>query len=188
MRSCRPQPPSSSRQDREPARLLSDERQSCDMELRLDSTDTMEFPQEHMRLRMSPSRLLFGSTVFLASFLLFLVEPIAAKQLLPVFGGSAAVWITCLVFFQTALLVAYLYAHWLAQHRSRSHRMAHWIMPFCSSVLAAASAIAWSIHTINLASTRPIASIFLALEPLHRTSLPHARRNQPAVAGLACAD
>ena len=54
-----------------------------------------------------------AATVFLAAFLLFLVEPIAAKQLLPVLGGSAAVWITCLVFFQTALLIGYLYAHWL---------------------------------------------------------------------------
>ena len=105
---------------------------------------------------MSASRLLFGSTVFLASFLLFLVEPIAAKQLLPVFGGSAAVWITCLVFFQTALLVAYLYAHWLAQ-RSR------WMLHFALLMLATASAIAWSIQTINLGSTHPIVSIFWAL-------------------------
>ncbi len=52
-----------------------------------------------MRLRW-----LFGSAVFLGAFLLFLVEPIAAKQLVPMLGGSAAVWITCLVFFQTALL------------------------------------------------------------------------------------
>ncbi len=57
---------------------------------------------------MSQSRSLFGLTIFLSSFLLFLVEPIAAKELLPIFGGSAAVWITCLVFFQTALLCAYL--------------------------------------------------------------------------------
>ena len=57
---------------------------------------------------MSDSRWLFGSAVFLGAFLLFLVEPIAAKQLVPVLGGSAAVWITCLVFFQTALLCAYL--------------------------------------------------------------------------------
>ena len=64
---------------------------------------------------MTRLRVLFGGAVFLASFLLFLVEPIAAKQLLPAFGGSAAVWITCLVFFQTALLAAYLYAHWLAR-------------------------------------------------------------------------
>ena len=53
---------------------------------------------------MTRLRLLFGSAIFLGSFLLFLVEPIAAKELLPMLGGSAAVWITCLVFFQTALL------------------------------------------------------------------------------------
>ncbi len=63
---------------------------------------------------MTRLRFLFASVVFLASFLLFLVEPIAARQLLPVLGGSAAVWITCLVFFQIALLLGYLYAHWLA--------------------------------------------------------------------------
>ncbi|HVT99613.1 MAG TPA: hypothetical protein VHE33_19090, partial [Acidobacteriaceae bacterium] len=39
----------------------------------------------------------------------------AAKQLLPALGGSSAVWITCLVFFQTALLLGYLYAHWLGK-------------------------------------------------------------------------
>src|ERR1700722_3788201 len=64
---------------------------------------------------MTRTRIFFGAAVFLASFLLFLVEPIVARQLLPLLGGSAAVWITCLVFFQTALLCAYLYAHWLTQ-------------------------------------------------------------------------
>jgi hypothetical protein len=67
---------------------------------------------------MSSLRYLFASVVFLASFLLFLVEPIAARQLLPILGGSAAVWITCLVFFQVALLLGYLYAHWLAHRPS----------------------------------------------------------------------
>ena len=67
-----------------------------------------------LRFSLIRSGWLFGSTVFLAAFLLFLVEPIAARQLLPIFGGSAAVWITCLVFFQAALLCAYLYAHWLS--------------------------------------------------------------------------
>jgi hypothetical protein len=103
-------------------------------------------------------RILFGGAVFLASFLLFLVEPIAAKQLLPIFGGSAAVWITCLVFFQTALLVAYLYAHWLA-HRS------HWILHLVLLLLAAASAVVWSMHAFDLsrAAQNPVSSIFAAL-------------------------
>ena len=68
---------------------------------------------------MTHLRFLFTSVVFLASFLLFLVEPIAARQLLPTLGGSATVWITCLVFFQTALLVGYLYAHWLTRRPRR---------------------------------------------------------------------
>jgi hypothetical protein len=105
---------------------------------------------------MTPWRLLFGTTIFLSSFLLFLVEPIAAKQLLPVLGGSAAVWITCLVFFQTALLAAYLYAHWLA-HGSR------WNLHFVLLVAAAASAIVWSIQAIDPNPAHPILSIFRAL-------------------------
>jgi SAM-dependent methyltransferase len=52
----------------------------------------------------------YAATIFLSSFLLFLVQPIIAKQILPWFGGSAAVWTTCLVFFQTVLLAGYGYA------------------------------------------------------------------------------
>jgi hypothetical protein len=52
----------------------------------------------------------FRALVFLASFLMFQVELLIAKRLLPRFGSSAAVWTTSLVFFQVALLVGYLYA------------------------------------------------------------------------------
>jgi hypothetical protein len=55
---------------------------------------------------------LFASTIFLGAFLLFLVQPIMAKQILPWFGGSAAVWATCMVFFQVVLLAGYAYADW----------------------------------------------------------------------------
>jgi SAM-dependent methyltransferase len=54
--------------------------------------------------------ILLSVTVFLSAFLLFIVEPLFAKLILPWFGGSAAVWSTCLVFFQCALLLGYLYA------------------------------------------------------------------------------
>jgi spermidine synthase len=57
---------------------------------------------------------LSATVTFLSAFLLFLLEPIAARQLLPLFGGSSAVWTTCLVFFQCALLAGYLYAHLLS--------------------------------------------------------------------------
>ncbi|KIG16548.1 hypothetical protein DB30_04319 [Enhygromyxa salina] len=51
-----------------------------------------------------------AATIFLSAFLLFLVQPVIAKQILPWFGGSAAVWATCLVFFQSILLAGYAYA------------------------------------------------------------------------------
>ncbi|MDQ2776255.1 MAG: hypothetical protein M3Y57_15255, partial [Acidobacteriota bacterium] len=59
--------------------------------------------------------LLFGFTIFLSAFLLFSLEPLIGKRILPWFGGSAAVWCTCLVFFQTTLLIGYLYARWLSR-------------------------------------------------------------------------
>ena len=56
--------------------------------------------------------LLHAATIFLSAFLLFLVQPIIAKQILPWFGGAASVWATCLVFFQTVLLFGYAYSDW----------------------------------------------------------------------------
>jgi len=52
----------------------------------------------------------YATTIFLSAFLLFLVQPIIAKQILPWFGGSSAVWTTALVFFQSTLLAGYAYA------------------------------------------------------------------------------
>lgn len=50
-------------------------------------------------------------TIFLSAFLLFLVQPLIGKYILPWFGGGAGVWTTCLLFFQVVLLVGYAYAH-----------------------------------------------------------------------------
>src|SRR5436853_5933608 len=58
---------------------------------------------------------LHASTIFLSAFLLFLVQPLLAKQILPWFGGAAIVWTLCMVFFQLVLL-GYAYAHWLTSH------------------------------------------------------------------------
>lgn len=57
--------------------------------------------------------LAYAVTIFLSAFLLFQVQPIIAKIILPWFGGSSAVWSTCMLFFQSVLLFGYLYAHWL---------------------------------------------------------------------------
>ena len=53
---------------------------------------------------------LFALTIFGSAFLLFLVQPVIAKLILPWFGGSAGVWTTCMVFFQVGLLAGYAYA------------------------------------------------------------------------------
>jgi hypothetical protein len=53
---------------------------------------------------------IYASTIAVSAFLLFLVQPIIAKQILPWFGGSAAVWTTCMVFFQLVLLAGYFYS------------------------------------------------------------------------------
>ncbi len=58
---------------------------------------------------------LFAATIFLSAFLLFLVQPLIAKQILPWFGGAAGVWTTCLVFFQSALLAGYAYPDLIAR-------------------------------------------------------------------------
>ena len=57
--------------------------------------------------------LLFGATMGLAGFLLFLVQPMAGKLILPWFGGSASTWIVSMLFFQAALLAGYIYAYGL---------------------------------------------------------------------------
>jgi SAM-dependent methyltransferase len=55
----------------------------------------------------------YAAAIFLSSFLLFLVQPLIARLILPWFGGTAAVWTTCMLFFQTLLLAGYAYAHGL---------------------------------------------------------------------------
>lgn len=58
--------------------------------------------------RTSPA---LAGAVFLGAFLLFQVQPIVAKAILPWFGGAPAVWTTCMLFFQSLLLAGYAYAH-----------------------------------------------------------------------------
>ena len=107
---------------------------------------------------MASSRSLFAGAIFLSAFLLFLVEPMAAKQLLPFLGGSAAVWITCLVFFQTTLLAAYLYAHWLTRHP-------HWRLHLVLLAAALALGAFWARGSVNLSNgaAHPVTTIFFAL-------------------------
>lgn len=72
---------------------------------------------------------LFASALFAGSFLLFLVEPMVAKAVLPALGGAPMVWNTCVVFFQAALLIGYAYAYTAAQTIDvRQHAVVHVVM------------------------------------------------------------
>jgi hypothetical protein len=80
--------------------------------------------------------ILYALTIFSSAFLLFLVQPIMAKQIVPWFGGSAAVWTTCLMFFQFLLLFGYAYSDWTTRRlAARSQVLLH--------VLLLAVSLAW---------------------------------------------
>jgi hypothetical protein len=79
--------------------------------------------------------LLYAACVFLSAFLLFEVQPLVAKQILPWFGGSAGVWTTCMLFFQWLLLCGYAYAHGLSRSR--------W--PWAHAVVLGAAALMFKI-------------------------------------------
>ena len=76
--------------------------------------------------------LFYAITIFLSAFLLFQVQPMIGKMILPWFGGTAAVWATCLLFFQAALLAGYGYSHGIVKRLSPRNQ---WILH--SSVLGA---------------------------------------------------
>jgi SAM-dependent methyltransferase len=73
--------------------------------------------------------MIHAATIFLSSFLLFLVQPLIARLILPWFGGSAAVWTTCMLFFQALLLAGYAYAHALnVKVRGRAQALVHTLL------------------------------------------------------------
>src|SRR5438046_1432997 len=83
--------------------------------------------------------ILYALTIVVSAFLLFQVQPMIAKMILPWFGGSAAVWTTCMLFFQLMLLLGYSYAHALVRWtRPRVQMLVH-------ITLLAASALALPI-------------------------------------------
>jgi len=80
-------------------------------------------PQPEDSLRVPAP--LFGATILLSALLLFQVQPLIAKLILPWFGGSAGVWTSCMLFFQVALLAGYAYAHWLGGRHGNKQTIIH---------------------------------------------------------------
>jgi hypothetical protein len=84
----------------------------------------MEMPPD--RLNGERVALLFSTTLFLSAALSFGVQPMIGKMVLPLLGGVPAVWNTCMVFFQSTLLLGYAYAHWSTRWvGSRYHALTH---------------------------------------------------------------
>ncbi len=79
--------------------------------------------------------ILFSMTLFTSATLMFVLQPMFAKLLLPLLGGAASVWNTCMVFYQTILFIGYLYAHYLTTLFSRNQQIRlHAALLFCSLI------------------------------------------------------
>jgi F0F1-type ATP synthase assembly protein I len=97
--------------------------------------------------------MLYSATIFLSAFLLFQVQLICAKRLLPWYGGAPAVWTTCQFFFQIMLLAGYAYAHGITQFcRPRRQAIIHTAL-----LLSAVAALAWSAAWGGVALLAPTA-------------------------------
>src|SRR5690348_12019767 len=87
--------------------------------------------------------LLYALTISLSAFLLFEVQPVIAKMILPWFGGTSAVWSTCMLFFQIVLLLGYLYAHWLHKQPRTRQAVIHTALLALSFVFLPIRPSAW---------------------------------------------
>jgi len=105
--------------------------------------------------------MIYAATIFLSSFLLFLVQPLIARQILPWFGGTAAVWTTCMLFFQSLLLAGYAYAHAAnAKLGPRSQAAVHTaLLALAIATLPIAPGESWK----PLGAAEPISAILLVL-------------------------
>jgi hypothetical protein len=95
--------------------------------------------------RTLPPLVVFTAALFVSAFLLFLVQPMQARMVLPLLGGSPAVWNTCMVFFQAMLLCGYAYAHLLPSwFGTRWHAVLHLgVLATAALVLPIARPVDW---------------------------------------------
>ena len=112
---------------------------------------------------------LLSCTLFAAAFLLFWCEPMVGKMVLPILGGAASVWTTCVLFFQLMLLAGYLYAHALGRMKRRQDQMVLHVAIMV--IVFAFLPIRFSSATVE-ASTEPVSWLLYHL--LISTGLPFA--------------
>jgi hypothetical protein len=85
----------------------------------------------------------FAVSIFLSAFLLFQVQPMIGKYILPWFGGTPAVWSALLLFFQVILLGGYAYAYWLMGRSRRQQSIIHLVALGISLVILVFTAFSW---------------------------------------------
>jgi hypothetical protein len=102
---------------------------------------------------------LFVGTSFAAAFLIFLVQPMVGKRILPWFGGVPAVWMLCLAFYQTTLFAGYAYAHILIRTATPRAQIAVHAILFAAALLA--------LPVLPSDAWQPT-DLFAALKPLRR--------------------
>ena len=125
----------------------------------------------------------FAVTIFLSAFLLFQVQPLIAKYILPWFGGGAGVWTVCLLFFQTVLLAGYAYAHALTRWlRPRGQILVHLALLAATVIsLPIVPAEAWkSARTVGIFGSSWIGQTSLQ-EPFGKQPNREWRRVPPAL-------
>src|SRR5260370_42036270 len=101
----------------------------------------------------------YAITIACSSMLLFLVQPMMAKVLLPRFGGSAGVWVACMLFFQVVLLLGYGYSYVVTRHLSR--RAQGWI--HAALVLLSLAALPVRTATVQSSGGEPAMPILARL-------------------------
>src|SRR5438093_694771 len=99
--------------------------------------------------------LIYGLTTLLGAFLLFQVQFILAKHILPWFGGVPAVWTMCMLFFQAVLLGGYAYAHWLTGRSHSVQRAVHLIVLAASLAVLVGLMAAWGSPILPDAGWKP---------------------------------
>ena len=103
--------------------------------------------------------MIYALTTFLSAFLLFMLQPLMGKMILPWFGGTPAVWTTCMLFFQVTLLGGYAYAHLLSSRlRPRAQAWLHVALLAIALVLMAAALARWGSPILPGESWKPVAT------------------------------
>jgi glucan phosphoethanolaminetransferase (alkaline phosphatase superfamily) len=109
--------------------------------------------------QLRPNKAPFGIAIFLSAFLLFWVQLLLGKFILPWFGGVAAVWTTCMLFFQVLLLGGYAYAHLVSSRlASRAQGLLHCAVVLSSLLLLGCLAILWNSPITPGSKWKPLAA------------------------------